>query len=879
MKKVKKICLGLLVSAVLAAIVLSILAVVYEEEIEQFALDRIQSGLVAEVSVDEIDFSVWQKFPQASLVCDNVLIHETINAKDTLIFASKVFLEFSILDMLKGNYTVNTVSLENGIVNIRRLEDGRDNYHFWKEGEASSSELSFVLEQVQLKNVKASVIDEKAEFSISTFAEEVKLKGAFANKAFDMIAEADLLIHEITVADERYVSEKKILADFVLQVNDGDHAYYLSSGKFKLEGIPFEAKGSFIDLTEGVMCDLDVKGEALDIEELMTHLPESAKESLVAYRGRGELDIEGTISGMAGANSQPDVSLTFSIGHGKFTHLESGVAMSDIRAEGLFEKLYGLPEKLTIQQFHADFESGTFAVLGVVEDFNEPWIDLQMRGHFDLNDLRKFAELDQLDELSGNISANANFKGRLGVGGAVDNTVLSKALMEGQVEFEDGHFRVAGAPHAFEELNGKFTLKNRNATIDRFSGRVEGSDFALTGEFANLVPFMILPEEKLNITANFRSGALDFNALLLADEGGSEAPYHLEFPTHIDFNLDVNIQHLTFREFVAEKLVGKAQLKNQVLTLDPVSLNTAEGSFVAKATIDGRQPDRFLLTSNASLTGMNITRLFEEFENFGQDFIGYANLRGKATADVKFTAEFNSALEFRQDNLYSLAEVTIDNGELIDLRSMKHISTYVKGNKLIAPFVNEEALDTKLSHIYFSSLSNQIEIKDGKVYLPEMTIRSSAMDITAQGQHSFSNAIDYTIGFKIRDVMSKGNNTEFGEVADDGLSNSFFLSMTGTSDNPEFGYDRIAHKEKRQEDRQNELKNAKQILKEELGLFKGDETLGTLDKKEQPVTPAKITVVVDDDDKKKEKNRRLLGKEDKKLEIKTDKHDDDDDDF
>ena len=127
--------------------------------------------------------------------------------------------------------------------------------------------------------------------------------------------------------------------------------------------------------------------------------------------------------------------------------------------------------------------------------------------------------------------------------------------------------------------------------------------------------------------------------------------------------------------------------------------------------------------------------------------------------------------------------------------------------------------------------------------------------------------------------MSKEGGSDFGTVADDGLGNSFFLSMDGTSANPHFGYDRLAHKAHRKEGRQEEAQNVKALLKEEIGLFKGDQTIEQFVDK----TPeTKTTISIDDSDKPKEEKKGLkkrlkgFGNKEDKVTISLD---DDDEDF
>jgi hypothetical protein len=98
------------------------------------------------------------------------------------------------------------------------------------------------------------------------------------------------------------------------------------------------------------------------------------------------------------------------------------------------------------------------------------------------------------------------------------------------------------------------------------------------------------------------------------------------------------------------------------------------------------------------------------------------------------------------------------------------------------------------------------------------------MDISAKGRHTFDNQIDYAIGFNLRDLLVK-KDQEWTEK-DDGLGKSMYISMKGTVDQPVFEVDRELAKQMRKEAMEAEKSNVKALLKEELGLFKKDETVG-----------------------------------------------------
>ncbi|HRC32807.1 MAG TPA: AsmA-like C-terminal region-containing protein, partial [Bacteroidia bacterium] len=132
-------------------------------------------------------------------------------------------------------------------------------------------------------------------------------------------------------------------------------------------------------------------------------------------------------------------------------------------------------------------------------------------------------------------------------------------------------------------------------------------------------------------------------------------------------------------------------------------------------------------------------------------------------------------------------------------------------------------------NIKFETLENQIEIKYGKIIIPNMEIRSTAMNLYASGTHTFTNEIDYKIKMQLSEVLGrkvKNLNTEFGIIEEDGLGKpNIFVSMKGPIANPVVKYDRKAVESHIAQSAKQEKQNLKVILNKEFGLFKKDSTV------------------------------------------------------
>jgi hypothetical protein len=192
---------------------------------------------------------------------------------------------------------------------------------------------------------------------------------------------------------------------------------------------------------------------------------------------------------------------------------------------------------------------------------------------------------------------------------------------------------------------------------------------------------------------------------------------------------------------------------------------------------------------------------------------------------VQFKSDVTNSLDMPSDKIECLVDLAISDGELNNLETLQEIANYLRNNKWVAPFVDEDRFAERMRAIKFSKLENVIEVKNRVITIPLMAIKSNAMDISAKGRHTFDNQIDYTVGFNLRDLLVK-KDQEWIEK-DDGLGKSMYISMKGTVEQPVFAVDRELAKQMRKEAMEAEKSNVKALLKEELGLFKNDESVGT----------------------------------------------------
>ena len=117
--KVKKVIIRVLlglISFILLLVITGFLIVYFnQDKIKRIFVTELNKSLRSEISVKDIDFSVFAKFPNASLRFKDVLAKDAITSlhKDTLLAAKSIYLEFNLWDIYYKDYKIKKIEINN----------------------------------------------------------------------------------------------------------------------------------------------------------------------------------------------------------------------------------------------------------------------------------------------------------------------------------------------------------------------------------------------------------------------------------------------------------------------------------------------------------------------------------------------------------------------------------------------------------------------------------------------------------------------------------------------------------------------------------------------------------------------------------------------
>lgn len=833
-----------------AITIFAIWAYSHEEEIKQKALESLGQQLLTELKVEAIDYTIFSDFPNATLQGTRVLFYDTQEERDTLLYANELNISFSIWDLIQGEYTVKHIGLQGGTAKIRKFNKG-DNYHFWKAAEDSTTtEVVFDIQLVELSEMDLLYDDQPSEVRVDLRNTAATLKGKVEGEKLTFDGEIESTRSFVYAEGTEWVGGKKVAIGTDAALDLAASRYNFDNLSISIGRSAATGKAHFAQIKESVDCDISALFSGESIPNILSIIPKEYTQSLEGFEIDGAADVRFALRGLAGSGGSLTWTVEVALDDGEISRGLDIPALQDINGTVLVK---GDRTGTTLETplLNASLDGGEILVRGNIVDLSNPQADVHVESDIELGAFQRFFNLDSLVQLGGSTNLRLDFKGAL-PNWEITTASLRNADVSGTIELTEATAAFSDLDHPLESINGSFALNSGYAAINDLSLSINGSDLRLTGIFHQFLAWLLIPGEKMLVEATCNSHNFELASVL--STSASSDTYQLSFPDDIRLKLNVHADKFTFRSFEATNLDGIAEIDATGFLFKPVSLRTAEGEFQLELLGSMRSNGEIDLLAKSGIYGININVLFKEFENFGQTFIQAENVRGKCTAQAVFKARMKSDLSIVSESIVSTIDLRLENGELIGLSSMESISEYMRSNKLIAPFVNADALEKKLKHIRFATLENRIEISDSQIRFPMMDIKSSAMDIAVTGTHWFDQRIDYAIGLYLRDILVQRRQDDFGEVEDDGLGNRFFLSMKGTTDNPVFGYDRQAKKDYRKQEMTVEKEAIKDLLKDELKLFgKKDSTqIGKPDKE------VKVTLEWDETKPPKEKKPDLF---------------------
>ncbi|MEC8273966.1 MAG: AsmA-like C-terminal region-containing protein [Bacteroidota bacterium] len=804
MRILKRILLSLIVLTIL--MVSSTAAYIYyqQDELEQVVIKEINKRLKSTINIGDIEFSVIKNFPFASVELNNILAIDAFQ-EDTLCEIELLQLKFNALDLYNNIYLIQELTLKNGFISIY-YKDSVPNYEIWHSTQDSLREenTDFGLENISLENFKISYATNDIQSVIVN--NESQLHLSINNGRTEINLEGNITNEKLILDGINHLPSKKlnINGDMLIDTLGINIKSAIALSDIQLE-LDFES-------TDNAMT-IKVNTSKFELKPTLKLVPKNYLSALEGYELLGKSAIK--FNYISGQHKEAYINVDFDLKEGYIKGKDLPFDMKETSLKGSYSNGKQRSDasteiKLDDIQFTANGE--LVQANATIQGLKNPTLITDFNTQMQLSEIEKWGYEHDFKSLVGDAQIKGTYKGKIGLKNKVTYD-LAMAEKTVDLSIDKLNLQTNEQSPTLSDANLSMKLIDDNVNISVFNGKIgKESKINFVGAIENVFSNLILKNTDLKIAGNLSSDRMIIDEFLEESNKASGTSQNsklqeINLPHGIIANINLSLLDLTFGRFHMRNFSSKVSYKNKLLKAKDIVLETMSGNITSTVTFEQVKDEKLRLISTTVLDNINVRQLFYEFHNFGQTTMRHKHLKGKIDSEIYLRNEWDNYFNPIDERLYSFIDVKINNGELLDFEPLMMMSDYISVDEL--------------KRIKFSTLENQIEIKNNLIYIPFMEIYSTAIDIAGAGTHSFDNVMDYEFKILLNEILgnkfkrkNKKKVSEFGVVQDDGVKGmTMFLKMQGTVDDPLISYNTLRLRESLSDGFKKEKKELKDVIK------------------------------------------------------------------
>lgn len=796
-KKITKVLLWTISLFTLLLVLFTSVLYLNRDKVQNAILESLQEQLLVPIEIGEAQISL-KKFPKASLKFNSIYSKGLENSlSDTLIAANEVFFLFDLWEIIKGNITIDQIHIEKADINLLYLKNNYNNFTIWKKTKSSENQL-FTLSHFRFYDVNFHLIDQNRNLEIELDINRNSLSGNFSSDSLKINSKGDFKITKFISPDFSIFNTYNFNGNFSLNSNNNDSLTFFGQADFLNSHFNFEG------ISEKDNFSVNVSSNDIELENTSDFLlNEKIIDSLdwrISGRATCDFNYESKLSKKAA------YSLEFSTENSDLSNT-AGLNINNLLIEGSYTQNQGI-DNLQIERFIGQSSEGEIDGKLYIKDFQHPFLKLNLNASLSLNDYLKLNPVDTIENASGKVKLVFDFQNQFKSFTKIRSRDLQNVKTNGSISLDDCEILFKDWEEPIKNLNGDLVFDNQKLKINRLFFKFKDSDLYLDGSFNKLVNYIALPEAILEVNCRLKSQVIKLPDFIKNKSQGQNS-YNLNFTDRINLDLSMELEEFYMEKFSATDIRTRLKIRKGIISIDELDLNSDEGHYSGNLAIDTRNKDQYKVDAKLNFNNINIHKLFQSFNNFGQDAIEAKNIEGIVQGNAIFNSLMNNKLEINPQSITLESDIKIIDGHIKDYEPMLELSKF------------SDIEDLK--DVYFHSLENHISIKNSIIHIPSMLIESNILNLQINGSHGFTNIVDYRIKLKASDALFNKRRkntkaTEFDqhlELMERKDEHFIFIKMYGPMDNLKIELDKKSIGQSINQDLKNQKEELKNLLKKE----------------------------------------------------------------
>lgn len=766
--------------------------------IKNQVINAINKELDAKVNVNgKIDLTLFESFPKITLKFDDIYIEDKLRKNDTLAFLNTIQFSINPFSIIKKDYSIEGIKLTKGFVHLYINENGQQNFDIIKSNTEENKESSILnLKSIVLEEIGLKYLDKPNSIFSHSYTEKSEIKGVFEQKDFKISINIQHFLNKnFTINETDILNGKNIEGSIKIVFNEKENCYIFDQNSIKIENNDAEITGKYCNTDNTIELNAQIKGTSLN--DALNLVPKKWL-TIQDYSGNGNYVLNASVNGNI---DNLKLNADFELKKGNINLNKEELQLSNVSVKGNYNNLKYKNGSLNLQSFSFSTLNSNFSGSLNYPNLDKTELQTQIKATLNKELLNKYLS-EHFNFTDGNIGINnllldisERENGKWKINNVAGNILINE--IKGQ----------AVKINLPVSCSGEFSGTKNYLTVLNLKTLFGKNDIEFDGEIKNLLEQIINNDysQPLGVYGKLNSTYFNLNDFIapntanISEENNTK---QIVFPA-INGKVNVEINEFIYQKLNLKNLNLNCSANGTTYQFNIAPIDALGGTFNGTLVSNIIGENDLEINLNGSTKNIQVSELFNAFDNFGLEDLQSNNIKGSLTADFALTSVWNNFSNFNKDKFIMSSKVLLQNGELNNYKPLMSLSNMLDINQL--------------SNLRFEDLSTNIIIEKGIIYLPSTEIKSNLLSLKAGGTHTFNNEIDYKIILNLKNLLAaKFKTKEAGKenyVNDVTGGINIFISITGTVDNPIIKYDKESVRKKIKQDFKDEKQDFKDLFK------------------------------------------------------------------
>ncbi len=767
----KKVFIILAIILVLLVAALFIIPSFFKGDIIKIIQNQTEKYIDAEVSIGDIELSMFKSFPNLNVAVKQVSISGKEEFKqDTIAYIPLFEASVNLKSLISGNeIIINKVLLKKSRFAPLVTASGKANWDILISSDTTSvssaqpeastekdkEDKGLVFNDIAIEHLQMSYSDLQSSTYAGVEDLNLQLSGNFS-------ASHTLLKLVLTLQDISFRQQDNVWAnqmDFAWNTEIGanfeEQVYELQNSNLSINELLLNLDGKVAILKDKYRIDLTMNAPDTKFESLLALIPKNFKHYLDGLNASGDFNLNIKANGEVYENHLPAIDAQLKVNQAEVQYSGLPEAIRKINIDLNVTNPGGSLDSTTLDLKRVSFDiaGNPFSMFLKVSHLDDPLLKGGANGTINFSNLKKALPLKDIT-LAGVVTTDITLEGKYQY---IEKELYEKFIAKGNISLKDILYKDADFPKGISIPQGSVTITPAKLNLNNLLVKINSSDFSLKGNISNYLPY-ILKNETLNGNFSLSSQMINLNEFMAAPAKSadsipttqakastpatessaastSSSGSTLEIPRNLNLQLNTDIQTILFDKLTIKDVTGNISLADAIATLKNLKMNMLNGSMVMNGKYDATKPLSPTVNFDLNVKDFDIKSAFNSFSFIRQSLPIAMNCQGLISSNMKFAATLDQNMELVMNSVNGNGFLESKEILINDNPAMTQLAGVLKNDEL--------------SRLSISYLKINFKLENGNIVIEPFKTTIAGNPVTIYGEQSVEGQLNYTFSANV----------------------------------------------------------------------------------------------------------------------------------